>query len=201
MMLHDAAILRAISTGRLQVEPFRVDLIQPASIDLRLGREFLILRPGLRALDPASWVGQWDRHRVGTGESFILTPGAFVLASTHEQVALGPDLVGRLEGKSSLGRLGLRVHSTAGFIDPGFRGRITLELSSDVDRPIVLWPGMRIGQLSLTACIGEAENPYGSSPAGSHYQDQELPTVSRSPERFESFDHHHAHSAPLEPTP
>ena len=111
-------------------------------------------------------------------------PGEFVLGSTYEQVLLPSDLAGRLEGKSSLGRLGLLTHSTAGFIDPGFSGHITLELSNVATLPILLYPGMKIGQLCLIRLTTEAEFPYGSSHYGSRYQGQKGPTPSRSYENF-----------------
>lgn len=161
-------------------------MLQPASIDVRLDRQFLVFE-GHRYghIDPA--IEQPDLTRLvepADGEAFVLHPGEFVLASTYERVVLADDLAGRLEGKSSLGRLGLMTHSTAGFIDPGFAGHITLELSCVAPLPIVLWPGMKIGQLAVMEMSGPAEHPYGSAVRGSRYQGQRGPTASRSWQNF-----------------
>src|SRR5690606_12185945 len=154
---------------------------QPSSIDVRLDRLFRVFNNHLYThIDPA--VRQDDLTtlvEVADGEPFVLHPGEFVLASTLEVITLGDQLAGRLEGKSSLGRLGLLTHSTAGFIDPGFSGHVTLELSNVATLPIRLWPGMRIGQLAIFRLSSPAENPYGSAVYGSCYQNQRGPTPSR----------------------
>jgi len=157
-------------------------MLQPASIDVRLDDEFLVFenhRYGF--IDPA--LEQEDltrRVRTAGGEPFVLHPGEFVLASTFEEVRMGDDLAARLEGKSSLGRLGLVTHSTAGFIDPGFHGHITLELANLSVLPLLLWPGMKIGQLCVFQMSSSAESPYGAKGLGSRYQGQRGPTASRS---------------------
>jgi dCTP deaminase len=149
VLLSDRHIRQAIADGRLAVSPFEEAMLQPASIDVRLDRSFRVFENHRYAhIDPA--LEQADLTRLvepADGEPFVLHPGEFVLASTYERVVLADDLAGRLEGKSSLGRLGLITHSTAGFIDPGFAGHITLELSNLATLPIVLWPGMKVGQL------------------------------------------------------
>jgi dCTP deaminase len=184
MYLPDHEIRAAIQTGHLGVDPYDPMLVQPASLDLRLHRRFLVLRgPGY--LDPSHEAGEWERRELAPrGQVFDIEPGDFVLASTLERIRMPDDLLARLEGKSSIGRLGLRIHSTAGFIDPGFEGRITLELSVDSGQKIALWPGMLIGQLSLARLSAPAEHPYGRTGNGSHYQGQDWPTPSRSWQRF-----------------
>jgi dCTP deaminase len=165
-------------------------MIQPSSIDVRLDRFFRVFNntkythidPRQRQDDLTSLVETVD------DESFVLHPGEFVLGSTFESVVLPDDLAGRLEGKSSLGRLGLLTHSTAGFIDPGFQGHITLELSNVANLPITLWPGMKIGQLCLFRLTSAAEHPYGSTEAGSRYQGQRGPTPSRAYLNFHRVD-------------
>jgi dCTP deaminase len=161
-------------------------MLQPASIDVRLDRDFLVFENHRHdCIDPA--VEQDDLTRlveVDDGEAFVLHPGEFVLASTYERVWLPDDLAARLEGKSSLGRLGLITHSTAGFIDPGFEGHITLELSNLATLPIKLWPGMKVGQLAVFQMSSPAEYPYGSAVRGSRYQGQRGPTASRSWRNF-----------------
>lgn len=161
-------------------------MLQPASIDVRLDRAFRVFENHRYGhIDPA--LEQADLTRLvepADGEPFVLHPGEFVLASTYERVTLADDLAGRLEGKSSLGRLGLITHSTAGFIDPGFTGHITLELSNLATLPIVLWPGMKVGQLCVFGLSGPAEFPYGSKERGSRYQGQRGPTASRSWKNF-----------------
>ena len=182
MLLSDRDIRAAVASGRLVVEPWDAGLVQPSSVDVRLDRYFRVFNNSQYThIDPAV---QQDELTalvdVVDGEPFVLHPGEFVLASTLEVVTLGDQLAGRLEGKSSLGRLGLLTHSTAGFIDPGFSGHITLELSNVANLPITLWPGMKIGQLCLVRLTSPSENPYGSSAAGSRYQGQQGPTPSRS---------------------
>jgi len=182
MLLSDRDIRAAVAAGRLVVEPWDAGLVQPSSVDVRLDRYFRVFNnsqythidPAVRQDDLTALVEPKD------DEPFVLHPGEFVLGSTLEVVTLPDDLAGRLEGKSSLGRLGLLTHSTAGFIDPGFSGHITLELSNVANLPITLWPGMKIGQLCLIRLTSASENPYGSTAAGSRYQGQQGPTPSRS---------------------
>jgi dCTP deaminase len=182
MLLSDRDLVAEIKAGNLQLEPFEPALIQPSSIDVRLDRLFRVFNNHLYThIDPA--VRQDDLTsliEVPDGQPFVLHPGEFVLASTLEVMTLGPQLAGRLEGKSSLGRLGLLTHSTAGWIDAGFSGHVTLELSNVANLPITLWPGMKIGQLCIFRLSSPAEHPYGSSVYGSRYQDQRGPTPSRS---------------------
>ena len=182
MLLSDRDISSEISAGRVRVEPFDSKMIQPSSVDVRLDRFFRVFENHkYESIDPA--LEQPDLTReisVGADEFFILHPGEFVLASTYEVVTLPDDIAGRLEGKSSLGRLGLLTHSTAGFIDPGFSGHITLELSNVANLPVKLYPGMKIGQLCLIKLSSSAEHPYGSEKYGSRYQGQRGPTASRS---------------------
>jgi dCTP deaminase len=164
------------------LEPFEDAMIQPSSVDVRMDKFFRVFENHRYPhIDPAE--EQPDLTRLvepDAGEPFILHPGEFVLASTYEVVTLPDDIAGRLEGKSSLGRLGLLTHSTAGFIDPGFSGHVTLELSNVATLPIKLWPGMKIGQLCLIRLSSPAEHPYGSAQYGSRYQGQRGPTQSKS---------------------
>jgi dCTP deaminase len=182
MLLSDRDLVGEIKSGRLGLEPFEPALVQPSSIDVRLDRWFRVFNNSRYThIDPA--VQQDDLtslREVPDDEPFVLHPTEFVLASTLEMVTLPNDLAGRLEGKSSLGRLGLLTHSTAGFIDPGFSGHVTLELSNVANLPITLWPGMKIGQLCLFRLSSPAEHPYGSAIYGSRYQGQRGPTPSRS---------------------
>ncbi|MEV1174094.1 dCTP deaminase [Nonomuraea sp. NPDC049784] len=182
MLLSDRDILAELDTGRLALDPFEREMIQPSSIDVRLDRFFRVFENHRYPhIDPS--VEQPDLTRMvepDGDEPFILHPGEFVLASTYEVVTLPDDLASRLEGKSSLGRLGLLTHSTAGFIDPGFSGHVTLELSNVATLPIKLWPGMKIGQLCVFRLSSPAEHPYGSAKYGSRYQGQRGPTPSRS---------------------
>ena len=182
MLLSDRDIKAEISAGRVKVEPFDGAMIQPSSVDVRLDRFFrLFENHKYSVIDPS--IEQSDLTRevaVEANEEFILHPGEFVLASTYEVITLPDDIAGRLEGKSSLGRLGLLTHSTAGFIDPGFSGHITLELSNVANLPVKLFPGMKIGQLCLIKLSSPAENPYGSALYGSRYQGQRGPTASKS---------------------
>ena len=182
MLLSDRDIKAEISAGRVKVEPFDGAMIQPSSVDVRLDRFFRVFENHkYSVIDPS--IEQPDLTRevaVEANEEFILHPGEFVLASTYEIITLPDDIAGRLEGKSSLGRLGLLTHSTAGFIDPGFSGHITLELSNVANLPVKLFPGMKIGQLCLIKLSSPAENPYGSALYGSKYQGQRGPTASKS---------------------
>ncbi|MFG2075392.1 dCTP deaminase [Nonomuraea maritima] len=186
MLLSDRDILAEIEAGRLALDPFDPEMIQPSSIDVRLDRFFRVFENHRYPhIDPAEEQPDLTRLVEPRGdEPFILHPGEFVLASTYEVVSLPDDLASRLEGKSSLGRLGLLTHSTAGFIDPGFSGHVTLELSNVATLPIKLWPGMKIGQLCVFRLSSPAESPYGSSKYGSRYQNQRGPTPSRSFRNF-----------------
>jgi dCTP deaminase len=181
MVLSDRSILEAVQAGRIVIEPFDRTCIQPASVDLRLDNTFLIFRHTSKAyIDLARELdGLTEVARAPEGEPFMLHPGEFVLGSTLEKVTLSDDIVGRLEGKSSLGRLGLLTHVTAGFCDPGFSGYLTLELSNVSNLPITLYKGMRVGQISFFTMTTPAERPYGSPGLESHYQDQRGPTPSR----------------------
>lgn len=182
MLLSDRDLLTEIDNKRVAVEPFDLEMIQPSSIDVRLDRMFRVFENHKYPhIDPS--IEQADLTRLiepDGDDPFILHPGEFVLGSTLEVVSLPDDLAGRLEGKSSLGRLGLLTHSTAGFIDPGFSGHITLELSNVATLPIKLFPGMKIGQLCLFRLSSPADHPYGSDKYGSRYQGQRGPTASRS---------------------
>jgi dCTP deaminase len=177
MLLSDRDLVSELKTGQLRLEPFEPALVQPSSIDVRLDRWFRVFNNHLYThIDPAQRQDDLTAlHEVADGQPFVLHPGEFVLAST-----LGDQLAGRLEGKSSLGRLGLLTHSTAGFIDPGFSGHVTLELSNVANLPITLWPGMKIGQLCIFRLSSPADHPYGSAVYGSRYQGQHGPTQSRS---------------------
>jgi dCTP deaminase len=181
VLLSDQDLRKELESGRLRVEPFEAAMLQPSSIDIRLDRYFRVFdNTRYTHIDPQQQQDELTTLIETVGdEPFVLHPGEFVLGSTFEAVALPDDLAGRLEGKSSLGRLGLLTHSTAGFIDPGFSGHITLELSNVANLPITLWPGMKIGQLCLFQLTSAAEHPYGSQRAGSRYQGQRGPTPSR----------------------
>lgn len=182
MLLSDRDIRAEIQSGRVLVEPYDDGMIQPSSIDIRLDRFFRVFENHkYSVIDPSVEQSELTREvEVKPKEFFILHPGEFVLASTYEVITLPDDVAGRLEGKSSLGRLGLLTHSTAGFIDPGFSGHITLELSNVANLPVKLFPGMKIGQLCLIRLTSPAEHPYGSAVYGSRYQGQRGPTPSRS---------------------
>jgi dCTP deaminase len=190
MLLSDRDIRAALDTGRLGIEPFDAAMVQPSSIDVRLDRFFRVFNNARYThIDPARQ--QDDLTTLvepADEEPFVLHPGEFVRGSTLEVVRIPDDLAARLEGKSSLGRLGLLTHSTAGFVDPGFSGHITLELSNVANLPITLWPGMKIGQLCLFGLSSPAEHPYGSAVYGSRYQDQRGPTPSRSFRNFTRTD-------------
>ncbi|MEO6822911.1 MAG: dCTP deaminase [Candidatus Nanopelagicales bacterium] len=182
MLLSDRDIRAELAAGRVSLAPYDAEMVQPSSVDVRLDRFFRVFENHLYPhIDPS--VEQPDLTRlieVRPDEPFVLHPGEFALASTYEIVSLPDDIAGRLEGKSSLGRLGLLTHSTAGFIDPGFTGHVTLELSNVATLPIMLWPGMKIGQLCLFRLSSPAEHPYGSAVYGSRYQGQRGPTASKS---------------------
>jgi dCTP deaminase len=186
VLLSDRDLRKEIESGRVGIDPYDAGMVQPSSIDLRIDRYFRVFQNHRYAhIDPSQEQDELTAMVEPAGdEPFILHPGEFVLGSTWEVVTLPDDLAGRLEGKSSLGRLGLLTHSTAGFIDPGFTGHITLELSNVATLPIKLWPGMKIGQLCLFRLTSPAEHPYGSAIYGSRYQGQRGPTPSRSWRNF-----------------
>ena len=180
-MLSDRDIKRYIADGAITLEPFDAELIQPASVDIKLDNNFRTFtnsrHPVIPADNPPADLTQLVH--VCDNEQFILHPGEFVLASTIEYLTLGDNIAARLEGKSSMGRIGLMIHSTAGFIDPGFEGQITLELSNVARLPLALTPRMKIGQLSFIELSSPCEFPYGSPKLGSKYQHQQGPTPSR----------------------
>ena len=182
MLLSDRDIRAEIAANRVGVEPFDEAMIQPSSVDVRLDKFFRVFENHkYSVIDPSTEQAELTREVIAEDdEAFILHPGEFVLASTYEIITLPDDIAGRLEGKSSLGRLGLLTHSTAGFIDPGFSGHITLELSNVANLPVKLFPGMKIGQLCLIKLSSPAEHPYGSAIYASRYQGQRGPTPSRS---------------------
>ncbi|QDB80502.1 dCTP deaminase [Georgenia sp. 311] len=182
MLLSDRDIRAQIDAGRVQLDPYDPAMIQPSSIDVRLDRWFRLFDNHRYAvIDPAQDQSELTRLiEVAPDEPFVLHPGEFALGATYELVTLPDDVAARLEGKSSLGRLGLLTHSTAGFIDPGFTGHVTLELSNTATLPITLWPGMKIGQLCFFQLSSPAEHPYGTGVRGSRYQGQRGPTASRS---------------------
>jgi dCTP deaminase len=181
VVLSDGAIRRLIEGGRIGIDPYDPDLLQPSSLDVRVDRLFRVFRNSRYPyIDVRQAQEDLTELVVVEGEEpFILHPGEFVLGSTLERVTLPDDLVARLEGKSSLGRLGLLIHSTAGFIDPGWDGHVTLELSNVANLPITIYPAMKIGQLSFVQMSEPAEKPYGSGGLGSKYQGQRGPTPSR----------------------
>ena len=190
VLLSDRDIRAEIDGGRVRLQPYDEAMVQPSSIDVRLDKFFRLFdNHKYPFIDPAE--DQPDLTRlieVARDEPFILHPGEFVLGSSFEVVTLPDDLAARLEGKSSLGRLGLVTHSTAGFVDPGFSGHVTLELSNVATLPIKLWPGMKVGQLCFFRLSSPAESPYGSAKYGSRYQGQRGPTASRSFQNFHRTD-------------
>jgi dCTP deaminase len=190
MILSDHSIREEIASGRIVIEPFDPSCVQPSSVDLHVDRYFRVFRNHTqRVIDVKDDQEELtELVEIGDGGALILHPGEFVLGSTSERVALPIDLVGRLEGKSSLGRLGLLIHSTAGFVDPGFDGHLTLELSNVANLPITVYPDMKIGQISFLQMTTAADNPYGSDALGSKYQNQRGPTPSRYFENFRPRD-------------
>lgn len=174
MVLSDKDIKKELEEGRIKIEPLKEKDIQPASVDVRLGSNFRIFRNSTHAfIDPEKEQPDLTEEIiVPEGEAFILHPGQFALGTTYEKVTLPDDILGKLEGKSTLGRLGLMIHSTAGYVDPGWNGELTLELSNVATLPIMLRPKMRIGQLSFERMSSPVERPYGSDALGSHYQNQ-----------------------------
>lgn len=181
MIFSDRSITEAVETGRIEIDPFEPAHVQPSSVDLRVDRIFRVFENHRYPhIDPRADQDDLTKEVVvDDDEPFILHPGEFVLGSTLERVRLGNDIVARLEGKSSLGRLGLLIHSTAGFVDPGFDGYLTLELSNVANLPIAIHPEMKIGQISFYQMTTDADHPYGSSEVGSKYQGQRGPTPSR----------------------
>ena len=190
MLLSDRDIKIELDKGRVVVEPYDESMLQPSSIDFRLDKYFRVFENHRYPhIDPAADQSDLTRVVEADGEEpFILHPGEFVLGSTFELVTLPDDIAARLEGKSSLGRLGLLTHSTAGFVDPGFSGHVTLELSNVATLPIKLWPGMKIGQLCFIRTSSPVDNPYGSGQYGNRYQGQRGPTASRSHVGFHRTD-------------
>jgi|TARA_B110000305_G_C19345438_1_gene591396 dCTP deaminase len=190
VLLSDGDVRQELESGRVGLDPLDLSMVQPSSVDVRLDRFFRLFdNHKYQHIDPS--LDQPDLTRlveVDASESFVLHPGEFVLGATFEVVTLPDDIAARLEGKSSLGRLGLLTHSTAGFIDPGFSGHVTLELSNVATLPITLWPGMKIGQLCFFRLSSPAEHPYGSEKYGSRYQGQRGPTASRSFQNFHRTD-------------
>ena len=186
MLLSDRDSIAELDQKRVQLDPFDRSMVQPSSVDVRLDRWFRVFENHKYPhIDPAEDQPELTRLvEPDREEPFILHPGEFVLGSTYEQVTLPDDIAARLEGKSSLGRLGLLTHSTAGFIDPGFSGHVTLELANVANLPIKLWPGMKIGQLCFFRLTSPAMEPYGSAAYGSRYQGQRGPTPSRSSANF-----------------
>ena len=188
MILSDRGIRRALEDGRIVVEPLADGAVQPASVDVRVDNSFLVFQNhrypyiDVREAQP----DLTSLVEVEDGEPFILHPGEFVLGATLERVALTDDIVASIEGKSSLGRLGLLIHSTAGWIDPGWDGYVTLEFSNVANLPITIYPGMKVGQIAFFELDEAAEHPYGAGAAGSKYQGQRGPTASRYHLNFEN---------------
>jgi dCTP deaminase len=180
VILSDGTLRDLMKCGELEIGPLNPEQVQPASVDVRLARDFRVFRSDVvGAIDPYETDDLTELVGIPEGCPFVLHPGEFVLGCTVEAFRLPARLVARVEGKSSLGRLGLVIHSTAGFIDPGFRGQITLELSNVAPRPILLWPGMRVGQVAFSLLDQPAVRPYGHPSLGSKYQGQSGPVASR----------------------
>jgi len=190
VVLSDRTIRAEIDSGRIVIDPYDVTLVQPSSVDVRVDRRFRVFRNSRYPFIDVrtAMEGLTEPVEVTGGEAFILHPGEFVLGQTLERVTLPDDLVARLEGKSSLGRLGLLIHSTAGFVDPGFSGNLTLELSNVANLPITIYEGMPIGQISFMRMDGPVDRPYGSDTMDSKYQGQGEPTPSRFHENFRKPD-------------
>jgi dCTP deaminase len=187
MVLSDSTIARLLAEGRLEIDPYDEALLQPSSVDVRVDRFFRVFHNNRYPFIDVK-VEQAELTELVEVEEehpFVLHPGEFVLGSTLERIRLPDDLVARLEGKSSLGRLGLLIHSTAGFIDPGWDGHVTLELSNVANLPITIYPGMKIGQVSFMQMTEPATTPYGSEAIGSKYKGQRGPTASRYWQNFE----------------
>jgi dCTP deaminase len=188
VVLSDTTISRFLAEGRIEIDPYDDSLLQPSSVDVRVDRLFRVFHnnryPYIDVKVEQSELT--ELVEADEGQPFVLHPGEFVLGSTLERVRLPDDLVARLEGKSSLGRLGLLIHSTAGFIDPGWDGHVTLELSNVANLPITIYPGMKIGQISFMQMTEPAATPYGSTEIGSKYKGQQGPTPSRYYKNFEA---------------
>ena len=185
MILSDHSLREELAAGRIVVEPFDERCVQPSSIDVKLSNLFRVFRNHTAGvIDVKSAVDLTEPVEIPPDGVFMLHPGEFVLGSTLERIAVPDDMVSRIDGKSSLGRLGLIIHSTAGFIDPGFDGHITLELTNIATLPITLYPAMKVGQVSFMRMTTPADRPYGSGATGSKYQGQHGPTPSR---YFENF--------------
>ena len=180
-VLSDGTIRRLVDEGRITIEPWDPGMVQPASVDLNLGPSFRVFHNfRVAAIDLADPPTNLTEHvQLAEGESFVIHPGEFVLGRTQEHVQIPDDIVARIEGKSSLGRLGLIVHATAGFVDPGFQGTLTLEITNLTRVPIILWPGRPIAQLSFMTLDAPAQRPYGHPDLGSHYHGQIDATESR----------------------
>jgi dCTP deaminase len=186
MVLSDRTIKAEIEAGRIVVDPFDEAMVQPSSVDVRVDRRFRVFRnaryPYIDVRQPMEELT--EALEITDDEPFILHPGEFVLGQTLERVRLPDDVVARLEGKSSLGRLGLLIHSTAGFVDPGFEGNLTLELSNVANLPVTIYYAMPIGQISFVRVDAPVERPYGADETGSKYQGQAEPTPSRYYQNF-----------------
>lgn len=181
MILSDRDIKKYLKSGRITVDPLFPNAIQPASVDVHLGADFLIFKPSQHiVIDPREPIDDMmEEVRINDKKQFILHPGQFALGMTYEVVGLGNDMVGQLDGKSSLGRIGLIVHATAGYIDPGNKLKITLELHNIADMPIVLYYKMPIGQMTFMELSSEADVPYGQSKLGSKYYGAKKPQASQ----------------------
>jgi dCTP deaminase len=190
MILSDRTIREEIDSGRIEIDPFDPSCVQPSSVDLHVDAVFRVFHnaryPFIDVKRPMEDLT--EVVEVKGDDPFILHPGEFVLGATRERIRLPEDLVARLEGKSSLGRLGLLIHSTAGYVDPGWNGYLTLELSNVANLPITIYPGMKIGQISFFRLTTEADEPYGSAGTRSKYQGQRGPTPSRFFEEFARED-------------
>jgi dCTP deaminase len=187
MVLSDRTIARLLAEGRIEIDPYDEELLQPSSVDVRVDRFFRVFHnnryPFIDVREEQEDLT--ELVEITEDRAFILHPGEFVLGSTLERIRLPDDLVARLDGKSSLGRLGLLIHSTAGFVDPGWNGHVTLELSNVANLPVTIYPGMKIGQISFVQLSEAAETPYGSGALGSKYQDQRGPTASKYWQNFQ----------------
>lgn len=188
MILSDRSLRSSLASGHIEIDPLGDGAIQPSSVDVRIGSQFRIFLNHTAAVIDVKQdlTDLTELVEVADGERFVLHPGEFVLGSTFERISVPSDLVARIEGKSSLGRLGLLIHSTAGFVDAGWDGQITLELSNVANLPIMLYPQMKIGQISFMQMTTPADDPYGTLQAGSKYQGQRGPVASRYFENFSS---------------
>jgi len=186
MVLSDRTIKEELAKGHIVIEPLGEGCVQPASVDLHLDRKILVFRNSRRPYIDVrqDMTDLMDMEEIGDDQPFMLHPGEFVLASTLENIGVPDNLVARLEGKSSLGRIGLLIHSTAGYVDPGWKGHLTLELSNVARLPVTLYYGMAIGQISFLRLTAPAENVYGSAKLKSKYQGQTQPTASRFHQNF-----------------